>query len=201
MTEVIKKEGPDALLATLGGQVGLNMAVDLSEAGVLEKYGVELLGSSLHAIKHAEDRELFKRAMNEIHQPVPESGIFDELEPAVTFADKIGYPVIIRPAYTLGGTGGGIAHDRYEMEEISNRGIKLSPINQILVERSVAGWKEVEFEVMRDSADNCLCYGKYRSCRRPYRRLHRCGADTDTNRWSVPNVAYRFFRYYSLSPN
>lgn len=156
VTEVIKKERPDALLATLGGQVGLNMAVDLSEAGVLEKYGVELLGSSLHAIKHAEDRELFKRAMNEIHQPVPESGIFDELEPAVTFADKIGYPVIIRPAYTLGGTGGGIAHDRYEMEEISNRGIKLSPINQILVERSVAGWKEVEFEVMRDSADNCI---------------------------------------------
>ena len=156
VTEVIKKERPDALLATLGGQVGLNMAVQLSDAGVLEKYHVKLLGSSLHAIKHAEDRELFKEAMEEIHQPVPESDIFEELEPAVGFADKIGYPVIIRPAYTLGGTGGGIAHDRYEMEEIANRGIKLSPINQILVERSIAGWKEVEFEVMRDSADNCI---------------------------------------------
>ena len=156
VTEVIKKERPDALLATLGGQVGLNMAVQLAEAGVLEKYGVKLLGSSLHAIKHAEDRELFKEAMEKIHQPVPESEIFEELEPAVRFADSIGYPVIIRPAFTLGGTGGGIAHDRYEMEEISNRGLKLSPINQILVERSVAGWKEVEYEVMRDSADNCI---------------------------------------------
>ena len=133
VTEVIKKERPDALLATLGGQVGLNMAVQLSDAGVLDQYGVKLLGSSLHAIKHAEDRELFKAAMEEIHQPVPESEIFEELEPAIAFADKIGYPVIIRPAYTLGGTGGGIAHDRYEMEEIANRGIKLSPINQILV--------------------------------------------------------------------
>ena len=156
VTEVIKKERPDALLATLGGQVGLNMAVQLADAGVLDKYNVKLLGSSLHAIKHAEDRELFKEAMKEIHQPVPESEIFEDLEPAVAFADKIGYPVIIRPAYTLGGTGGGIAHDRYEMEEIANRGIKLSPINQILVERSIAGWKEVEFEVMRDGADNCI---------------------------------------------
>lgn len=156
VTEVIKKERPDALLATLGGQVGLNMAVQLAEAGVLEKYSVKLLGSSLHAIKHAEDRELFKEAMEKIHQPVPESEIFEELEPAVRFADSIGYPVIIRPAFTLGGTGGGIAHDRYEMEEIANRGLKLSPINQILVERSVAGWKEVEYEVMRDSADNCI---------------------------------------------
>lgn len=156
VTEVIKKERPDALLATLGGQVGLNMAVQLANAGVLEKYNVKLLGSSLHAIQHAEDRELFKEAMQEIHQPVPESEIFEDLEPAVEFANKIGYPVIIRPAYTLGGTGGGIAHDRYEMEEIANRGIKLSPINQILVERSVAGWKEIEFEVMRDSADNCI---------------------------------------------
>ena len=156
VTEVIKKERPDALLATLGGQVGLNMAVQLAEAGVLEKYGVKLLGSSLHAIKHAEDRELFKEAMEKIHQPVPESEIFEELEPAVRFADSIGYPVIIRPAFTLGGTGGGIAHDRYEMEEIANRGLKLSPINQILVERRVAGWKEVEYEVMRDSADNCI---------------------------------------------
>lgn len=156
VTEVIKKERPDALLATLGGQVGLNMAVKLSEAGVLDKYHVKLLGSSLHAIKHAEDRELFKEAMEAIHQPVPESEIFEELEPAMAFAEKLGYPVIIRPAYTLGGTGGGIAHDRYEMEEIAARGIKLSPISQILVERCLSGWKEVEFEVMRDGADNCI---------------------------------------------
>lgn len=156
VTEVIRKERPDALLATLGGQVGLNMAVQLSEAGVLEKYNVRLLGSSLHAIKHAEDRELFKEAMEELHQPVPESDIFEELDPAVDFAEKIGYPVIIRPAYTLGGTGGGIAADHYEMEEIAARGLKLSPISQILVERCVAGWKEVEFEVMRDGADNCI---------------------------------------------
>lgn len=156
ITEIIKKERPDALLATLGGQVGLNMAVQLASAGVLEKYNVKLLGSSLHAIKHAEDRELFKEAMQKINQPVPESEIFEELQPAVDFAEKLGYPVIIRPAYTLGGTGGGIARDRYEMEEIANRGIKLSPINQILVERSVAGWKEIEFEVMRDKSDNCI---------------------------------------------
>ncbi|MDY6084725.1 MAG: carbamoyl-phosphate synthase large subunit [Dialister sp.] len=156
VTEVIKKERPDSLLATLGGQVGLNMAVQLADAGVLDQYHVRLLGSSLHAIKHAEDRELFKEAMQQIHQPVPESDIFEELDNAIAFADTIGYPVIIRPAYTLGGTGGGIAHDRYEMEEIANRGIKLSPINQILVERSIEGWKEIEFEVMRDSADNCI---------------------------------------------
>lgn len=106
------------------------MAVRLSEAGVLDTYHVRLLGSSLHAIKHAEDRELFKEAMEEIEQPVPESEIFEELEPAVAFADQIGYPVIIRPAYTLGGTGGGIAHDRYEMQEIAARGIKLSPISR-----------------------------------------------------------------------
>lgn len=156
VTEIIRKERPDSILATLGGQVGLNMAVQLANAGVLDKYQVRLLGTPLRAIQHAEDRELFKQAMEEIHQPVPESDVFEELEPAMDFAEKIGYPVIIRPAYTLGGTGGGIAHDRYEMEEIANRGIKLSPINQILVERSVAGWKEIEFEVMRDGADNCI---------------------------------------------
>ena len=111
VTEVIKKERPWGLLATLGGQVGLNMAVQLSEAGVLEEYGVKLLGTTLEAIKQAEDRELFKEAMKEINQPVPESDIFNDLEEAVAFANRIGYPIIIRPAYTLGGTGGGIAHN------------------------------------------------------------------------------------------
>lgn len=156
VTEVIRKERPYGLLATLGGQVGLNMAVELSEAGVLEKYGVKLLGNTLAAIKQAEDRELFKEAMERINQPVPESDIFSDVDKAVEFANKIGYPIIIRPAYTLGGTGGGIAANEEEMYMIALRGIKLSPIHQILVERSVAGWKEVEYEVMRDSADNCI---------------------------------------------
>lgn len=156
VTEVIRKERPYGLLATLGGQVGLNMAVELSEAGILEKYGVKLLGTTLAAIKQAEDRELFKKAMERINQPVPESDIFSDVDKAVEFANKIGYPIIIRPAYTLGGTGGGIAANEEEMYMIALRGIKLSPIHQILVERSVAGWKEVEYEVMRDSADNCI---------------------------------------------
>ncbi|WP_127059257.1 carbamoyl-phosphate synthase large subunit [Veillonella ratti] len=156
VTEVIRKERPYGLLATLGGQVGLNVAVELSEAGILEKYGVKLLGTTLAAIKQAEDRELFKEAMERINQPVPESDIFSDVDKAVEFANKIGYPIIIRPAYTLGGTGGGIAANEEEMYMIALRGIKLSPIHQILVERSVAGWKEVEYEVMRDSADNCI---------------------------------------------
>ena len=156
VTEIIRKERPWGLLATLGGQVGLNMAVQLSEAGVLEEYQVKLLGTTLEAIKQAEDRELFKEAMQKIGQPVPESDIFTDLEKAVSFANSIGYPIIIRPAYTMGGTGGGIAHNEDEMYEIARRGIKMSPINQILVERSVAGWKEIEYEVMRDSADNCI---------------------------------------------
>ncbi|WP_101913301.1 carbamoyl-phosphate synthase large subunit [Megasphaera vaginalis (ex Bordigoni et al. 2020)] len=156
VTEVIEKERPDGLLATLGGQVGLNMAVQLSTAGVLEKYNVRLLGTDLSAIQEAEDRELFKKAMNDIHQPVPESDIFEDVTAVIDFADKIGYPIIVRPAYTLGGTGGGIAHDEEELFMIATRGIKLSPINQILVERSVAGWKEIEYEVMRDKADNCI---------------------------------------------
>ena len=156
VTEIIRKERPYGVLATLGGQVGLNMAVELSEAGVLKEYDVKLLGTTLEAIKQAEDRELFKEAMKRINQPVPESDIFSDVEQAVDFANRIGYPIIIRPAYTLGGTGGGIAHNEEEMYMIALRGIKLSPIHQILVERSVAGWKEVEYEVMRDRADNCI---------------------------------------------
>ena len=156
VTEIIRKERPYGVLATLGGQVGLNMAVELSEAGVLKEYNVKLLGTTLEAIKQAEDRELFKEAMKRINQPVPESDIFSDVAEAVEFANRIGYPIIIRPAYTLGGTGGGIAHNEEEMYMIALRGIKLSPIHQILVERSVAGWKEVEYEVMRDRADNCI---------------------------------------------
>ena len=156
VTEIIRKERPYGVLATLGGQVGLNMAVELSEAGVLKEYDVKLLGTTLEAIKQAEDRELFKEAMKRINQPVPESDIFSDVAEAVEFANRIGYPIIIRPAYTLGGTGGGIANNEEEMYMIALRGIKLSPIHQILVERSVAGWKEIEYEVMRDRADNCI---------------------------------------------
>ncbi len=156
VTAVIAAERPDGLLATLGGQTGLNLALELSQAGVLEEYGVRLLGTHLDAIQKAEDREMFKEAMQHIGQPVPESSICNTLEEAMEFAKKIGYPLIIRPAFTLGGTGGGVVHNETEMYEIGKRGLVLSPIHQILVERSVAGWKEIEFEVMRDSKDNCI---------------------------------------------
>ncbi|MDU2184195.1 MAG: carbamoyl-phosphate synthase large subunit, partial [Negativicoccus succinicivorans] len=144
------------ILATLGGQTGLNLAMELFDKGILEKYDVELLGTRMDAIRQAEDRELFKEAMQQIGQPVPESRTCNTLNEALTFAETIGYPLIIRPAFTLGGTGGGVVHNETEMREIGQRGLVLSPIHQILVERSVAGWKELEYEVMRDSDDNCI---------------------------------------------
>lgn len=156
VTRVIRQEKPDGLLPTLGGQVGLNMALQLAESGVLEREQVTLLGTPLSAIKRAEDRELFKEMMEQIGEPIPESVIVSTVPEAVSFAESIGYPVIVRPAYTLGGTGGGIARDQEELAEIANRGLKYSLIHQILVERSVAGWKEVEYEVIRDGADNCI---------------------------------------------
>lgn len=156
LDEILAKERPDGLLATLGGQAGLNLAVKLSEAGILEKYNVELLGTSLEAIERAEDRELFKETMQKLGEPIPESTIVDDVASAVDFANQIGYPIIVRPAYTLGGTGGGIAENEEELIEIVIRGLKYSMIGQVLIERSVAGWKEVEYEVMRDSNDNCI---------------------------------------------
>ncbi len=156
LTAIIEKERPDGLLATLGGQAGLNLAVKLSESGVLEKNNVELLGTSLTAIKKAEDRELFKVTMTEIGEPIPESTIVEDIHSAVDFAKQIGYPLIVRPAYTLGGTGGGIAENEEELVEIVIRGLKYSMIGQVLIERSVAGWKEIEYEVMRDAHDNCI---------------------------------------------
>lgn len=156
LEEIIAKERPDGLLATLGGQIGLNLAVKLAERGTLEKYNVELLGTSLEAIKKAEDRELFKRAMQEINQPIPESDIVETAEAARDFARKVGYPLIVRPAYTLGGTGGGIVNSEAELDEVVNRGLTHSMISQVLIERSVAGWKEIEYEVIRDAADNCI---------------------------------------------
>ncbi|MDR2006563.1 MAG: carbamoyl-phosphate synthase large subunit [Acidaminococcales bacterium] len=153
---IIKKEQPDGLLATLGGQTGLNMAVELERRGALAEYGVELLGTSAASIKKAEDRELFKETMEKIGEPVPESTIVETVYAARQFAREVGFPLIVRPAYTLGGTGGGIATDEDELIEITNVGLKYSLIGQALIERSVAGWKELEYEVIRDAADNCV---------------------------------------------
>jgi len=155
-TKVIERERPDGLLPTLGGQTGLNLAVKLSEAGVLDAYGVKLLGTPLSAIQKAEDRQLFKEAMQAIGEPVPESAIVRSVEEARAFAAEAGYPLIARPAYTLGGTGGGVVTDDERLEEIVARGLKNSPVGQVLLDKSVAGWKEIEYEVMRDSADNCI---------------------------------------------
>jgi carbamoyl-phosphate synthase large subunit len=156
LERVIQQEKPDGLLPTLGGQVGLNLAVALAEAGVLEREGVELLGTPLAAIKKAEDRELFKDTMQAIGEPVPPGEIVTTVEQALEFARQNGYPVIVRPAYTLGGTGGGIAHTEVQLIDIANKGLKASAIGQVLLEQSVAGWKEIEYEVMRDGANNCI---------------------------------------------
>ncbi|MCG8403263.1 MAG: carbamoyl-phosphate synthase large subunit [Firmicutes bacterium] len=156
VTRVIAKERPDGFLPSLGGQVGLNMALQLAEAGVLDKYNVELLGTSLDTIKRAENREQFKNTMEQINEPVPESAIVSSLDEAVAFAGRIGFPLVVRPAYTLGGTGGGMVYNMDELVDTCTRGLKASIIHQALVERSVVGWKELEIEVMRDGADNCI---------------------------------------------
>src|SRR5574344_855209 len=153
---IIKKERPDGLIASLGGQTGLNLAVELNDSGVLKEYGIRVLGTNIESIKKAEDRELFKELMQEINEPVPDSETVSNYEEALIFAKKIGFPIIIRPAYTLGGSGGGIAHDEKEYEEIVHSGLAMSPINQILVEKSIAGFKEIEYEVMRDGNDTCI---------------------------------------------
>ncbi len=156
VTQVIEMERPDSILPTLGGQTGLNLAMALHENGTLEKYGVRLLGTSPESIRKAEDRQGFKDCMESINQPCVTSLVVESVEDAVSFAESIGYPVIVRPAYTLGGTGGGIAYDRASLEEISDRGITLSRVGQVLIERCIAGWKEIEFEVMRDGAGNVI---------------------------------------------
>jgi len=153
---IIARERPDAMLATLGGQTGLNLAVALAERGVLERYGVRLLGTPLRTIRIAEDRNLFKNAMLSIGEPVPASVVVTEIGQGIEFAEQRGYPLIIRPAYTLGGTGGGIAYDREQLVEILKSGLKASIIHQVLLETSLLGWKEVEYEVLRDGADNCV---------------------------------------------
>ncbi|HXX81390.1 MAG TPA: carbamoyl-phosphate synthase large subunit, partial [Thermodesulfovibrionales bacterium] len=153
---IIEKERPDALLPTMGGQTALNLAVELAESGVLEKYGVELIGAKLPAIKKAEDRELFKEAMEKIGFEVPRSAYIGSVKQGLDSIETIGFPVILRPSFTLGGTGGGIAYNMEEYMELLERGLKLSPVNQILVEESVIGWKEYELEVMRDMRDNVV---------------------------------------------
>jgi carbamoyl-phosphate synthase large subunit len=154
--KIIERERPDALLPTMGGQTALNTAVALAETGVLEKYHVELIGAKLPAIKKAEDRELFKKAMENIGLEVPKSGFATSLDQAYHILDNIGFPAILRPAFTLGGTGGGIAYNREEFTELITRGLEASPVHQVLVEESVVGWKEFELEVMRDAKDNVV---------------------------------------------
>src|SRR6202790_2840550 len=154
--EVIRRERPDALLSTVGGQTGLNLSVALAEAGVLDQYGVELIGAKLDAIKKAEDRLLFKDAMKKIGLGLPQSQLVTTVEKGLEFAERIGYPVILRPSFTLGGTGGGIAYNHEEAEETLERGIDLSPVHEVLIEENVLGWKEFELEVMRDLADNAI---------------------------------------------
>ncbi|MCY0886944.1 MAG: carbamoyl-phosphate synthase large subunit [Alicyclobacillaceae bacterium] len=156
VSQIIRKERPDALLPTLGGQTGLNMAVQLSESGILAEEGVCLLGTPLSAIEEAEDREKFRALMHRLGQPVPNSRIVRSYAEAREFAEEIGFPIIIRPAYTLGGTGGGIAHDELEYRDIVELGLAMSPIHQILVEQSIAGYKEIEYEVMRDANDTAI---------------------------------------------
>ena len=153
---VIFKERPDAILGSLGGQTGLNLVVELAEDGILDEFGVEVLGTNIDAINRAEDRERFRSLMQQLHEPIPESAICHSVEEAVAFAEREGYPLVVRPAYTLGGTGGGFVHDEKELRAIADSGIKMSPVNQILVEQSIAGYKEIEYEVMRDNKDNAI---------------------------------------------
>src|SRR5271168_655002 len=156
LEEIIRKERPDALLSTVGGQTGLNLAVELAENGVLDKYGVELIGAKIDAIKKAEDRLLFKDAMRKIGLETPYSQLVTDVEGGLSFASKRGYPVILRPSFTMGGSGGGIAYNREDLVTILERGLDLSPVHEVLAEESALGWKEFELEVMRDLADNVI---------------------------------------------
>ena len=154
--QLIKKEKPDSVLPTLGGQAGLNLAMELEEAGFLKENNVRLIGTTSETIKKAEDRLEFKATMEKIGEPVAASLVVESVDDGLAFANKIGYPVVLRPAYTLGGSGGGIAHDSHQLVEILENGLRLSRVGQVLVERCIAGWKEIEYEVMRDSAGNCI---------------------------------------------
>ncbi|WP_411955403.1 carbamoyl-phosphate synthase large subunit [Alkalibacillus sp. S2W] len=156
LAKIIRQERPDALLPTLGGQTGLNMATELHQRGVLEAYNIELLGTNLEAIEKAEDRDLFRQLMLELNEPIPESTIVSSVDEAVKFAGQIGYPTIVRPAYTLGGTGGGMCEDEATLIETVQNGLAVSPVSQCLIERNIAGYKEIEYEVMRDGEDHAI---------------------------------------------
>ncbi|MDN7241318.1 carbamoyl-phosphate synthase large subunit [Planococcus sp. N028] len=156
VSRILRKERPDALLPTLGGQTGLNMAIELHESGILDELNIEILGTKLEAIHKAEDRDLFRTLMNELGEPVPDSDIIHNMEEAKAFVARIGYPVIVRPAFTLGGTGGGICHNDEDLQEIVTSGLKYSPVTQCLLEKSIAGFKEIEYEVMRDANDSAI---------------------------------------------
>src|SRR5947209_14592708 len=153
---VIARERPDALLPTLGGQTGLNLATELAAAGVLERYNVRLLGADIETIRKAEDRQAFKDMLEQIGEPVPLSRVCESIEAVMAFVDEIGLPVVIRPAYTLGGTGGRFVTSEPDLRAVAKRGLDASPIHQVLIERSLWGWKEIEYEVMRDAADTCI---------------------------------------------
>lgn len=152
--KIIQKEQPDAILPTMGGQTALNTAIALNESGVLNKYGIELIGAKVDSIRKAESRELFNNSMNKIGLETAKGQFVNTYKEAQDFIDQIGFPVIIRPSFTLGGTGGGIAYNYEEFENFVNRGLTTSPVNQVLIEESLIGWKEFELEVMRDSNDN-----------------------------------------------
>ena len=154
--KLIKKEKPDSILPTLGGQAALNIAMELEESGFLKQENVRLIGTTAKTIRKAEDRLEFKETMEKIQEPVAASIVVDKTEDAIAFANEIGYPVVIRPAYTLGGSGGGIANNEEELRDICANGLRLSRVGQCLIERCIAGWKEIEYEVMRDSAGNCI---------------------------------------------
>lgn len=154
--KVIEKERPDSIIAGMGGQTGLNLSCELYDSGILDKYHVRVIGTSIESIKEGEDRDSFKKLMEKTNQPIVESEIVTDIEAGIHFAEKIGYPVIVRPAYTLGGTGGGIAETEDELKEILSQGLHLSRVGQVLLEKSIKGWKEIEFEVMRDGAGNCI---------------------------------------------
>ncbi|MFI3231557.1 MAG: carbamoyl-phosphate synthase large subunit, partial [bacterium] len=156
LEKVIAKERPDSIIAGMGGQTGLNLACELHDSGILDKYHVRVIGTSIDSIKEGEDRDSFKKLMERTNQPIIESAIITDLESGAEFALEIGYPVIIRPAYTLGGTGGGIAENEDEFREICTQGLQFSRVGQVLIEKSIKGWKEIEFEVLRDGAGNCI---------------------------------------------
>ncbi|MGX8680042.1 MAG: carbamoyl-phosphate synthase large subunit, partial [bacterium] len=153
---IIKKEKVDSLLPTLGGQVALNLAMALDEEGFLADHHVQVVGTSTQSIRKAEDREQFKALMEEIQEPIAASTIITEVDDALAYARQIGYPVVVRPAYTLGGTGGGLAHNDEELYEICSQGLRVSRVSQCLIEKSIEGWKEIEYEVMRDRQGNCI---------------------------------------------